>query len=348
MGYFFIIFLILNFLIFSLDRYFYLTITKILEINNLDSSKVLNSLGFYNKSIFLNKSTAVLISILILLIIFLLYKINEYNKKKILKKKIKSLEEDLVNINKGNYSLKIEEEDEFSRLRDEISKIIINIKSLEEESKRQKISLKKDLSNIAHQLKTPITSIEFMSELMEVDNKNSKIYLEKLNMELEKLNNFTELLLKLSKINYNAIDYKYIEVSLKEVINEIIDILNINKKINIEYIGEDFLLKADEVWIYEAFLNIIKNSIDHSRNKLLINFESNPIYKKVKISDDGYGMDEKELDRIFDRFYRGDKPLPGYGIGLNLAKTIIEDHNGEIKAYNEKGLTFEIKFYNVT
>ncbi|SHE54295.1 Histidine kinase-, DNA gyrase B-, and HSP90-like ATPase [Tissierella praeacuta DSM 18095] len=165
---------------------------------------------------------------------------------------------------------------------------------------------------------------------------------------LEKLKNFTEVLLKLSKINSNAIEYKFKELSMLEIIEDILNSLNRDGKINIEYHGEDFYVLGDEIWLYEAFLNIIKNSLEHTRNTVSIELTSNPIYKVIKISDNGSGVQEEILKRIFDRFYRGDTSLPGYGIGLNLSKSIIEEHNGDIIAFNDNGLTFEVKFYNVT
>lgn len=348
MLYFIIIFFIINILVFGLDRYFYITISNILEFKNINSEEVLNSLGYYNKSIFTNKIYGVLLSIFILLLIYKLYSYNVKKKQREYKEKIKKLEDDLIRINSGDYSIDIKEDDEYSSLRDEIYKIIINLKSLEEEAKRQKLTLKKDLSNIAHQLKTPITSIGFMVELINEDRENTEIYLEKLYSELEKLKNFTEVLLKLSKVNSNAIEYKFKEIFILEIIEDILNSLNRDGKINIEYYGEDFNVLGDEVWLYEAFLNIIKNSLEHTGNTVSIELTSNPIYKVIKISDNGSGVEEEILKRIFDRFYRGDTSLPGYGIGLNLSKSIIEDHNGDIVAFNDNGLTFEVKFYNVT
>lgn len=349
MVYCIMVFFIINILIFVLDRHFYITISNILEFENINSEGVLNSLGYYNKSIFTNRIYGVLLSIPVLLLIYGLYSYNEKKKKLEYKEKIKKLEDDLIRINSGDYSIDIkEDDDEYSSLRGEIYKIIINLKSLEEEAKRQKLTLKKDLSNIAHQLKTPITSIGFMVELINEDRENTEIYLEKLYSELEKLKNFTEVLLKLSKINSNAIEYKFKELSMLEIIEDILNSLNRDGKINIEYHGEDFYVLGDEVWLYEAFLNIIKNSLEHTRNTVSIELTSNPIYKVIKISDNGSGVQEEILKRIFDRFYRGDTSLPGYGIGLNLSKSIIEEHNGDIVAFNDNGLTFEVKFYNVT
>lgn len=348
MFFFIIVFIIIFLLIKILDFNFYLSLYKILEFKKLDPKSSLESLGYYNKSIFTSSFYPFFISLLITILIYSIYFFLEKKRQGRKKKKIEDLEEYLIQINKGNYSINLnQEDDEYSNLRDQIYKIIVNLKSLEEESTRQRLNLKRDLSNIAHQLKTPITSIGFMAELIKEDKENTDIYLGKLYEELEKLKNFTEVLLKLSKINSNTIEYKYVDLSILEILKDIEYALNRKKKIPIDYKGEDFVLKGDEVWLYEAFLNIFKNSLEHTNSRVWISLDSNPIYKTVRISDDGPGVEEKSLDRIFDRFYRGDTSLAGYGIGLNMAKSIIEAHGGDIRAYNNQGLTFEIKFYNI-
>lgn len=187
-----------------------------------------------------------------------------------------------------------------------------------------------------------------MTELIKTDKENTDIYLKRLYLELDRLKNFTEVLLKLSKVNSNTIDYKYEKLSVKEIIEDIVNSLNRDRNVKVEYIGEDFIVLGDEVWLYEGFLNIIKNSLEHTLDKIKIEFISNPIYREIRIKDNGKGLEEEVLKRIFDRFYRGNTSMPGYGIGLNLSKSIIENHNGDIKAYNDNGLIFQIKFYNVT
>lgn len=348
MSFLIMIILIIGVLVWGMDRYFYNTIYNILEIKGLNSETTLNSLGYYNKSIFTNWIYGVLIVSIVSITIYSTYFLFKVKKDKELKEKIKKLEDLLVKVNSGDYSIEIEDDDKFSTLRDEVYKIIINLKSLEEESKMQKANLKMDLANIAHQLKTPITSIGFMAELILTDKDNTDRYLEKLNLELNRLENFTEVLLKLSKVNSNTIDYKYKEFSIKEVLEDIVNKLNKDKAIEIEYIGKDFTILGDEVWLYESFLNIIKNSMDYTKDKISIEFKVNPIYREIQIRDNGKGLEKESIDRIFDRFYRGNTSMKGYGIGLNLSKAIIENHNGEISVYNDKGLTFQIKFYNVT
>lgn len=347
MSFFIIVFLIVSLLVKGMDRYFYSTISNILDIKGFNSEITLKSLGYYDESIFIHKIYRILLTFIISIVIYGIYIL--FNRKKYieLRFKIKELEEDLIRINRGDYSIEIKEDDEYSVLRGEIYKIIVNLKSLEEESKRQKSNLKKDLSNIAHQFKTPITSIGFMAELIKTDKENTDVYLEKLYLELDRLKNFTEVLLKLSKVNSNTIDYKYEELFIREMIEDIINSLDRDRNVKVEYVGEDFTVLGDEVWLYEGFLNIIKNSLEHTLDKIKIEFISNPIYKEIRIKDNGKGLEEEVLKRIFDRFYRGNTSMPGYGIGLNLSKFIIENHHGEIDVYNDNGLTFQIKFYNV-
>lgn len=348
MIFFIIVILIIGILIWGMDRYFYNTISNILDVKGLNSETTLNSLGYYNNSIFTSWIYGFILAFIVSITIYIVYFLFKVKKDKDLKVKIKELEDLLLKVNKGNYSIDIKEDDKFSTLRDEIYKILVSLKSLEEEEKRQKDNLKIDLANIAHQLKTPITSIGFMLELILTDRDNTDIYLEKLNLELNRLENFTEVLLKLSKVNSNTIDYKHEELSIKEIVQDIVNKLNRDRAIEIEYIGKDFSILGDEVWLYEGFLNIVKNSIEYTKDKVSIEFKSNPIYKKIEIRDNGEGLKKEFIDKIFDRFYRGNTPMKGYGIGLNLSKTIIENHNGEIKVYNNNGLTFQIKFYNVT
>lgn len=347
MIFFIIIFLIVCLLVNGLDSYFYSTISNVLDIKGFNSDSTLKSLGYYNESIFTHKIHGILLAFIISVVIYGISLLIRIYKNRELQAKIMQLEEDLIRINSGDYSIEIKEDDEYSVLRDELYKVIVNLKSLEEEAKRQKSNLKEDLSNIAHQLKTPLTSIGFMAELIQTDKENTNIYLEKLFLELDRLKNFTEVLLKLSKVNSNTIDYNFKEISVKELIEDIVNSLDRDRKVKVEYFGEDFTISGDEVWIYEGFLNIIKNSLEHTLDKIYIEFNPNPIYGEIRIKDNGKGLDEEVIKRIFDRFYRGNTSMPGYGIGLNLSKSVIENHNGEIKAYDDNGLTFQIKFYHV-
>src|SRR5699024_10971273 len=129
-----ILFIITYLLITGMDRYFYNTILSILNIKGLDSETILKSMGFYNKSIFTNKLYGIVIALIVSLIIYMIYFLLNKKREKELYIKVKGLEKDLIKINAGDYSIEIKEDDEYSTLRDELYKIIVNLKSMEEES----------------------------------------------------------------------------------------------------------------------------------------------------------------------------------------------------------------------
>lgn len=343
---FFILFGIFYLLIYSLDRYYFNILNGIILREGLDPN-LTRRLGYYNETMFKSYLGPIILSLSLSLLAYLGHLFILRRRKKDLEGSIKSLEDDLTRINKGDYLLKLDY-DEFSSLRDEIYKIVVSLQSLEEESRKDRLNLKNDLSNIAHQLKTPLTSIGFMVDLIDEDPENSKTYLARLKKELGRLNEFTEILLKLSRINSRTIDYKMEDLDLGEIFQDILNKLDPESRIEVEFIGENMTVKGDDIWLYEGFLNIVKNSLAYTKDKLVIEFGSNPIYKEVFIRDQGPGLGEDKIDRIFDRFYQGERGRSGYGIGLNLSKTIIKNHMGDIRAYNEDGLTFHIKFYNVT
>ena len=143
------------------------------------------------------------------------------------------------------------------------------------------------------------------------------------------------------------------EINIKELVQKVlsnlailIDIKSIQIK---EEIPEKSTLYADYNWQIEALTNIIKNCIEHSKDggKILIKAEDNSVFTKIIIQDEGEGIGKKDLKHIFERFYKAEKSSENsIGIGLSLAKTIIEKERGYIKVKSEvgKGTTFEIKY----
>lgn len=122
------------------------------------------------------------------------------------------------------------------------------------------------------------------------------------------------------------------------------------KNIKLYIVGDNVIIKGDSYWLGEAFLNIIKNCIEHLEDNGEINIfiESNPIFTEAKIEDNGSGFLKEDLPYIFKRFYKGKNAnKDSIGIGLSIAKSIIEKHNGEISVENKKegGARFKIKLY---
>ena len=288
--------------------------------------------------------------------IILLYLKHEKDQNKEIKKIVKCIEE----INKKNYSINIDEnsEDELSILKNELYKITIMLKEDAENSKKDKLKLKDSLSDISHQLKTPLTSINIMLDNIldnpDMDNNTKEKFIQNIKREITNISSLATEILKLSKFDASVIKFEKEQVFINDLVEGAISNVEMMaelKNINIEVTNQDNIkLVCDAKWQTEAITNILKNCIEHSKNDstIMVDIDSNKIYKQITIRDNGEGIDEKDLPHIFERFYKGkNSSKDSVGIGLALAKTIIEKDNGSIKVDSKKGkqTTFVIKYY---
>ena len=288
--------------------------------------------------------------------IILLYLKHEKDQNKEIKKIARCIEE----INKKNYSINIDEnsEDELSILKNELYKITIMLKEDAENSKKDKLKLKDSLSDISHQLKTPLTSINIMLDNIldnpEMDNNTKEKFIQNIKREITNISSLATEILKLSKFDASVIKFEEQQVFIKDLVKSAISNVEMMaelKNINIEVNNQDNMkLVCDAKWQIEAITNVLKNCIEHSKDDstITIDIDSNKIYKQITIKDNGEGIDEKDLPHIFERFYKGkNSSKDSVGIGLALAKTIIEKDNGSIKVDSKKGkqTTFVIKYY---
>lgn len=314
-------------------------------------SVILENYTDFQKFIIIDINTLI-VFILILSIIFFKYNQSE-------SKKINEITKYIEEINRGNYRLNIEEntEDELSILKNELYKITVMLKEVAENSQKDKTTLKDSLSDISHQIKTPITSILIMldnilsDENMPEDIK--KDFIKDIKREIVNIKFLVESILKLSKIDSNSIKFIKKEVFIKDIINEAVknvSMLSELKNIKIIVSGDDSIKTiCDLKWQVEAITNILKNCIEHSyeNKKIYINYNQNNMYTELKIEDNGTGIDAKDLPHIFERFYKGkNSSSDSVGIGLALSKSIIESNNGYIQVDSElnKGTTFIIKY----
>ena len=317
--------------------------------NNLSYIKKLENEMYSNMKF--NIVVICVFGILILTIVLI------YNRKK--EREIKKINKYLNEINNGNYELKIEEncEDELSKLKNELYKTTVLLRETAENSEQEKINLSNSLADISHQIKTPLTSIRIMLDNIEdnpnMDSKTREEFIEDISKQIDWISSLAISLLKLAKFDAGAIKMNDQEVNVKKLINNVISNLAILldiKNIKIEQkIDDDTIIKADYNWQLEALTNIIKNAIEHSNENgtIHIDVENNSVFVKIKIRDEGEGIDKKDIKHIFDRFYKAKKSSENsIGIGLSLAKTIIEQENGYIKVDSEvdRGTTFEIKY----
>lgn len=282
--------------------------------------------------------------------VFLVYKKKRYQK-------INELNNYLSLVCSGNYDLNINEntEGELSILKNNLYKVITILQTQKEKLAKDKTSLAESLADISHQIKTPLTSIMMMTDLLKDESNEAKRaeFLSIIETQLDKMKWLIITLLKLSKLDAGTIDLKSEKQSVKDVINESLTPFLIAlefKNIRLENTANDFVFNGDKNWSIEAFGNIIKNCIEHTDNggTLSITSGSTNIYDSIFISDNGCGISKEDLPHIFERFYYGkNSSKNSIGIGLALAKTIFEKQRTVIKVNSTLGVgtTFEVRFY---
>ena len=332
--------------------------------NQEQKDEVLSKYGYTNNISYIkelensmNTSIRINIAIIILLGVIAIIVALIYTNKR--DKSLRSINKYLDKVNNGKYEIKIEDngEDEISRLRNELYKTTILLRESAENSEKEKTNLSNSLADISHQLKTPLTSIRIMLDNIEenpnMDEKTRNEFIEEISRQIDWISSLVISLLKLAKFDAGAIIMQDTQINVKKLIDNVINNLAIMidiKNIKIEEkIDEDVILRADYNWQLEALTNIIKNCIEHSKedSKIKIEVENNSIFVKIKITDEGEGIAKEDLSHIFERFYKSKQASENsIGIGLSLAKTIIEKENGYIKVDSElgKGTTFEIKY----
>lgn len=292
------------------------------------------------------------VSVILLLIIVNIY----YHSRN---QKIQEIIKYIEAINNKNYDLKIAEntEDDLSNFRNELYKIAIMLKEQASQSINDKKALQTSLEDISHQLKTPLTSISIMldniRENPNMDEHTRQEFIYEISRQINWINWLVISLLKLSKLDSNTAVFVQKEIKVEDLINNVVKNLAIPidiKQQNVIVNGSsDVMFVGDYNWQLEALTNIVKNCIEHTvENKnIYINWEENNFYTKIVIKDEGVGIDKKDVKHIFERFYKGKNSSENsVGIGLALAKSIIEKDNGYIICVSElgRGTTFEIKY----
>ena len=257
----------------------------------------------------------------------------------------------------GNYDMSINEntEGELSILKNNLFKVVTMLKSSNEAVKNDKIYLANSLADISHQLKTPLTSIMMITDIIKNEDEKQKQneFVDIIESQCEKMKWLITTLLKLSKLDANTADFIKTELEIEDVINESVkpfDVMLDLKNIELVTSIKPFTFVGDQNWSIEAIQNIIKNCIEHTNDngKLSITTNVTPLYNQLIIKDNGCGIAKEDLPHIFERFYHGkNSSSDSVGIGLALSKEILKKQNATINVYSEEsiGTKFEIKFY---
>ena len=330
-----------------------INIIKDIDIENVSLDEI-NKYGYevyeipYLKNKIYFYSYLIIISIyLIIITIFNVYKYKS-------NKKIIDLDNYLLGILNGNYSLDIRDykENELSKLKNDIYKVTVKIREQNINLENDKNKLEELLSNISHQIKTPLTSMYVINDILlddEIDKEKQKDFLIKNRNQLEKIEWLVTNLLKLSRLDSGVVKLEKQNIKFNDFIDKTIEPLLINFELkNIKIIKKGDLnsnLFIDINWMNEAILNIIKNAYQYTKDEIKITIKDNPLYDEITIKDNGPGIKEEDLPHIFERFYKSGNNKDSIGIGLNLSYKIITMHFGTIDVFNKNGTEFVIKLY---
>ena len=282
-------------------------------------------------------------------IVFVLLTLNDKYRENRTKKKIEDIFLLLHSLNTDvdNYEV---EDDEFGGLRDEIIKVIGEKRIVTDKAVKSEQILREYTEDIAHQLKTPLTGILLMLDLIKEDEGNKIEYINRIRSSSNRLHQLVDILLKLAALDSETIKMKKESISVKKLIDEVVtemEIIFANQDFTIPVLGKDYKLICDRKWTYEAIYNIVKNGIEASEDKgIKIYLQETNIYQSIVIEDFSKGISKDNLKKIYRRFYKENKDSKGYGIGLPMAKTIIEKQNGELVYTRGKtSNSFELRFY---
>lgn len=243
-------------------------------------------------------------------------------------------------------------EDEFSLLQDEIYKTVTTLYQTREAALQAKENYADNLANIAHQLKTPITAASVSLQLLK--EREPSVQIEQVLWQLERLSVLEEGLLRLSRIDSGNLKLEREQVDIYTVLNlaadNLCELLE-KKQVTVEIPEHGCIaISGDMDWTMEAFLNLLKNCMEHSHKggRIHCDYSENPLYTEILIWDEGEGFAKEDLPYLFKRFYRGKNAGDGgIGIGLALARSIFELQNGTITARNlpDGGACFEVRIY---
>ena len=319
---------------------------------NIKENSAIEAMENQEQEIMIINVVSIGVSVILLLIIVNIY----YHSRN---QKIQEIIKYIEAINNKNYDLIIAEniEEDLSNFRNELYKIAVMLKEQASQSINDKKALQTSLEDISHQLKTPLTSISIMldniRENPNMDEHTRQEFIYEISRQINWINWLVISLLKLSKLDSNTAVFVQKEIKVEDLINNVVKNLAIPidiKQQNVIVNGSsDVMFVGDYNWQLEALTNIVKNCIEHTvENKnIYINWEENNFYTKIAIKDEGVGIDKKDVKHIFERFYKGKNSSENsVGIGLALAKSIIEKDNGYIICASElgRGTTFEIKY----
>lgn len=273
--------------------------------------------------------------------------------------RIEELQRYMEKLSRGNYRLELEEnaDDELSGLRNEVYRLTVKLKESAALEQRRRQTLADSVANISHQLKTPMTSmtilLDNLTENEEMDQITRHRFLSEVSRQLTGMSWLIATMLKLSRLEAGVVELQRVHVEAAQLVEKCVTRLQTAAEwrevcLNVQ-LQPGASLVVDENWTVEALCNIVKNAIEHSPagSSVQIAASENEIYTEIRVVDSGTGISREEREKLFQRFYRGSNAAEdSIGIGLALAKEVVEQQHGHIRVESQEGegTIFFLKF----
>jgi signal transduction histidine kinase len=264
----------------------------------------------------------------------------------------------LRRIDAGDYSLDVRDNGEgsFSLLKNDLYKVTVRLCEQAELLQKDKTALSNLIADISHQIKTPLTSLGVLADLLAEDppEEDRRAFVEQLRAQLGRIQWLTATLLKLARLDAGTAAFKSEPVDVRRLIERALEPLQIPLEIKKQRLvihgGEGASFTGDLNWSAEALTNVVKNCIEHTPEggRIEISYGANALYTEIIVSDDGEGIASRDVPTIFNRFYRGENAGENsVGIGLALAKAIFNAQGGDISVRSQPGLgtSFDIRVF---
>jgi signal transduction histidine kinase len=264
----------------------------------------------------------------------------------------------LRQIEAGDYALDVRDNGEgsFSLLKNDLYKVTVRLREQAELLQKDKTALSNLIADISHQVKTPLTSMGVLADLLAEDppEEDRRAFVERLRAQLWRIQWLVAALLKLARLDAGTAAFKSEPVDVRRLIERALEPLQIPLEIKnqrLEVHGDDGAsFTGDLNWSAEALTNVVKNCVEHTPEggKIEISYGANALYAEIIVSDDGEGIASRDLPNIFNRFYRGaNAGESSVGIGLALAKAIFNAQGGDIAVHSQRGMgtSFEIRLF---
>lgn len=291
-----------------------------------------------------------LVLFLTISVVIVVFFISHYRQKR----KINDIAAYLSELNKRNYDLKTgdNDEDDLTLLRNEIFRTTMLLRETSEYETKLNADLSRSMEDISHQLRTPLASITIMLDNIydepDMPTELRQDFIRSISMQISWMSSLVNSMLKLAKFDAGTIKLNAKEILVDELLTDCLERLSVlielkNVDVSVKNDNRDqkrVTFVGDFNWEREALSNIIKNAVEHSESEshIYISYSQNDVYTEIVIRDEGEGMTDEDRKHIFERFYKAkNASSESIGIGLSLAKCIIEADNGDIRVDSQKG-----------